>query len=594
MRTSTLTREQKLKNCEEWICFWRENWDIFAMQVLQIPLKPFQRIILWLCCHSDVFFAIASRGLSKTFIAGVISIVVMCLYPNSEVVVTSSTVNQANIIAEKKIDGELFNKLSPYLHDMYEKGFFTMKKSDDGWTIKCELNNSRFDVLPCTDAARGNRATLLIAEEVRLLKKHIWDDVFTKMAHPRQAAYLQFPEYAENPKYVEQCRTIYITSARLKTDWFFKTFKSVVTGYYNNDPKIRYNFFAGDIFLAIDNGLKTWGDYWTSKNMGNEAGFQMEDLNIMLSETEDCFFTLESFTKKQIIQDCFEPPTLNQIITGNIPNFRQKDENEIRILASDYAFANTVKNSQKNDNTFFVCMALQWEVDHFIRRIEYCETHEASDSLGAADRARELIHDFDVDYYVMDARNGGEILFNYLTIPKSNPQRGKYWNSHGLGLALNCPYQIVPQAKLDDFQKRTVDQDPYQCIIPFQGTADTNHAVWVNLKKQLELGNMVFPISADDKQTELENSGDYFKYDAVKLADTLMPYLQTDAMILEAVSLSREFVGDKIKLVEPRSGTKDRVVTLGYANYVATLIENEWNRQRQDDDFDDDDWQLVW
>ena len=73
-----------------------------------------------------------------------------------------------------------------------------------------------------------------------------------------------------------------------------------------------------------------------------------------------------------------------------------------------------------------------------------------------------------------------------------------------------------------------------------------------------------------------------------------MPYLQTDAMILEAVSLSREFVGDKIKLVEPRSGTKDRVVTLGYANYVATLIENEWNRQRQDDDFNDDDWQLVW
>ena len=64
---------------------------------------------------SDVFFAICSRGLSKTFIVGLGAIVKMNLYPYSEVIVTSSTIAQANKMVEDKIRDEIIKKLSDYL-----------------------------------------------------------------------------------------------------------------------------------------------------------------------------------------------------------------------------------------------------------------------------------------------------------------------------------------------------------------------------------------------------------------------------------------------------------------------------------------------
>ena len=65
-------------------------------------------------------------------------------------------------------------------------------------------------------------------------------------------------------------------------------------------------------------------------------------------------------------------------------------------------------------------------------------------------------------------------------------------------------------------------------------------------------------------------------------------------LIQECIELRPEYRNDKIKLVEPRSGTKDRAVILSYGNYMASLIEQEWLRQQQTDDDDLDDIELVW
>ena len=79
-----------------------------------------------------------------------------------------------------------------------------------------------------------------------------------------------------------------------------------------------------------------------------------------------------------------------------------------------------------------------------------------------------------------------------------------------------------------------------------------------------------------------------------ELVQDTLPYGQTDALIQEAVNLKTEFRNDKIKLTEPRSGTKDRVVILSYANYIMSLIEQEWLKQEQEADYSLDDMQLIW
>lgn len=588
--TATHKPKEKEDNIIEWITLFRRNWHIYVDMVLGIKLRPFQMIMIYLMGVSDVFFAICSRGLSKTFIVGLGAICKMNLYPYSEIVITSSTLPQANKMVEDKIRDELIKKLSPYLLYMYDNEYLIITKSDDGYKIVNTLNGSILRVLPCLDSSRGVRATLLIYEECRLLKKGIIDSVFEKMAHPRQAKYLEKPEYASNKRWLEECQSIYITSARFKFEWFWRTFKDCVTGYYI-DKKTRYNIFAGDIFMSIANGLKTWGDYRKSKKMSGEMDFRMEDLNEMVGEAEDAFFTIQSFKDNQIIQKCFKPPTLSQLYTQQDLGNPQKQENEIRLIISDFAFANTTSR-EKNDNTIIFFMSLHWKGNRFERRIDYIEGFPASDSLGAADRIRGLIWDYQADYYILDLRNGGEVLFNYLTIPKDNPERGSAWDVHGLGLA--DKYQVIPQGKIDDLKSRTVDENYKPCIIPMIGTSELNSVMWVELKKQLSCNNIKFLVTMQDRQTILEDSGEYFNLTSEELANELIPYGQTEELIREAINLRAEFRNDKVKLVESRSGTKDRAVVLSYGNYIASLIENEWNKQAQTEEIDVSQIQLVW
>ena len=178
-------------------------------------------------------------------------------------------------------------------------------------------------------------------------------------------------------------------------------------------------------------------------------------------------------------------------------------------------------------------------------------------------------------------RAGGEVLYNHMTEPMEHPARGRNWNPHGLTVSDKKNYQVVPEAKIQDLKERTVDPQAIPCIIPFVATSDLNSYMWVDLKKQLECGSIKFLVSMEKRQDELENSGEYFKLTSEELAEKLAPYGQTDLMIQEAVNLKAEFKNDKVKLTEPRSGTKDRIIVLGYGNYIASLIENEWNIQNQ-------------
>lgn len=586
------TNSEKEENVIHWCTFFRRNWHIYAEFILGIKLRPFQQIMIYLMGISDIFFGICSRGLSKSFIAGLGGIIEMNLYPYSEVVITSSTIPQANKLVEKKIRDELIKKLSPYLLYMYEKEYLVITRSDDGYRIDNKLNGSTMVVLPCLDSSRGSRATFLIYEEARLLKKSIIDSVFERMAHPRQAKYLENQDYSSNSRWLEECKHVYITSARYKFEWFYNLFKKTFMRIFTDNKSIC-NIFAGDIFMAIDNGLKTWNDYRNGVN-SSESDFRMEDLNEMIGETEDAFFTIKSFKENQIIEKCFRP--LNEVdrYIIDIEDYYPKENDEVRIVGVDYAFANTTKKGQENDNTIIICLSGKWKGNRFERHVEYIEGHEASDSIGAADRVRELFWLYHADYLVPDLRNGGEVLFNRMGMPLSSNDLIGIKNLNGLTLSDKLIYQIVPDAKLNDLRQRTVDKNAIPCIIPFVGNTEINSLAWVELKKQLESNNIKFLISLQDRQTEIEDDGSYFKMTSEEVAKDLLPFGQTDLLIQEAVNLKTEYRNDKIKLIEPRTSTKDRIVILSYVNYIMTLIENEWLKQQQNDDSSWDDFNLVY
>lgn len=580
-------KEQKII---EWNTLFRYNWDIYAEFFLGVPLKPYQRSALHEIGVSDTFFWRAGRNGAKSFITGLAALIKLLLYPNCFVVITASTVDQANKIVNEKIEREIIKKLSPYLLYLYENDWIKITKPTDGYKIENTLNNSVLNVVAPVESARGSRSNFTVYDEIAVMKKSSIDEIFEGMLFPRQPLYLiKNPEYAKNPRWIEESKSVYLTSSKFKYQWWYTEWKRCVTGYYT-DKVTRYNVFASDYFDNIANGLKTWGDFKRAKSRMNDMTFRMEMLNEAIGESEDAFFSLKTFKENQTIERCFRPPTVQQLYLQADVGNRPKEVDEVRLIVSDFAFANTTSR-EKNDNTVILFVSLHWKGTRFERHVDYLEGFPASDSLGAADRIRGLIYDYNADYYVLDLRNGGETLFNYMTIPKENKERGANWNVHGLGLSPK--YQVVPQGKLDDLRSRVVDKTPIQCMIPITATSESNSIMWAALKKQLECNNIKFLVSMQDRQTALEDSGEYFELSSEALAEELLPYAQIDELIHEAINLKAEFRNDKIKLTEPRSGTKDRVVVLSYANYIADLIENEWNKQNQKQEFDISQIQLV-
>lgn len=394
-----LEREQE-ENVIEWCTLYRKNWDIYAELHLGLKLKPYQRVALHEIGVSDTYFWRAGRGGAKSFVTATAAICKLMLYPNCWIVVTASTVDQANAIVEDKIENELIKKLSPYLLYYYEQGWLEIKKPGDGYIVKNLLNNSILRVLAPVESSRRSRSNFTIYDEAAVMKKSSIDQIFEGMLYPRQPVYLSNPKYSNNPRWLEESKSIYLTSSKYKYQWWYKTWKDCVTGYYN-DKKSKYNVFATDFFDNIENGLKTWGDYRRAVRTMNEFDYRMELLNEAIGESEDAFFSFKNFKENQVIEKCFRPPNLMQLYTQQDLGNKSKEKNEVRLIISDFAFANTTSR-EKNDNTMILFMSLHWKKNRFERHIDYLEGFPASDSLGAADRIRGLIYDYNADYYILD------------------------------------------------------------------------------------------------------------------------------------------------------------------------------------------------
>lgn len=591
-RPKQITQEEKDRQTKHWMTFWRRNIAIYAEKRLRIKLKPFQAIMLYLMSQSDVFMAICSRGLSKSWVAALFAVIKCLLYPWSEVVITSSTIEQANKIVSQKIEKELIGKLSPVLKWMYGNGMIVITYPKDCAMVQFPFNGSTITVMPALDSSRGARSTVLIGEECRLLKKSIWDSVFVKMSHPRQAEYINLPEYEKNPKLLEQCQKIYITSAYFKTEWFWRMFQNIVSGFYN-DHSIRYNFYAGDIFTAIHHGLKTMTDLREAKKDSGELEFRMEDLNEMVGEAEDAYFTLDMFRNNQILRKAHRLPTTVEFNTNVDLNNVPKKENEIRLLWVDFAWASQT-GKEKNDYTIIGGLSLfLHENGKFSINTNFIETYEGNQTYYVQRRIRECYFDYDANYIVPDIRSGGEVIVrDELSTYWEHPERASdRWNPHGFTMCREQDLQVVPQAKIDAFP--SIDPDAIPCIIPFIATSDLNNQMWVALRKTLVDGHIRFLIDEIEYEKELD-AKKAFGMDSNEKMRAKLPYVQQSLLINELINLTPTWDSSgKVKLSEPRSGTKDRAVAFGMGVLISRKLATKYAIESNKEEFDISDWESA-
>ncbi len=586
---------QEEENIIDWITIYRRNPGLYAEHRLKMDLHSYQHFMLWQMFNAQTSFDMCSRNSAKTYVLGLGSVIHCLLFPNTEVVIVASTVDQANKMIERKIRDEIIMKHSEVLRYFMEIGMIQVKRDNDVAVVLFPFNGSSIRVLPMVDSARGERCSWLILEEAMQLKKSIISSVFNPMKRPRQADYLRKPEFKHNKRWVEQAKTTYITSNRFKSDWAYRDFTNCVTGYYMN-KRIKYKVFAFDIFNVIEEGLKTEEYLLETMKTDSELIVRQELFNEAIGESEDAFFSYQQFKNNQVLERAFRPPTPNEFYAnvdlGNIP---KDPEKEVRLIVVDFAFANTTSR-EKNDDTIIQCISGHWEKDHFERHWDYAESHEASDSLGAGRRVRELRFLYDADYVVMDKNNGGEVIYNSLTEYWENPNYGSKWNPHGLTVSTRPELHVLPTNKIEDYKKRTVDPDAIPCIIPIGGTSETNSIFWYDMKKELGNNHCKFLVDEQEFQTQFEDSGEYFTTDSDEFAKRMQPYAETSLMIFEAINLEATYTNDKVKLTEKRSMTKDKAVVMSYGNHILSKLENQWAKSHYDSE-DEPEWdnvQLVW
>lgn len=155
-----LTKEQKEENIIEWTTFYRRNFDAYNEDYLNIKISTFQKQRINTIADNDVATIVASRGSSKTFDTALVAIDFATLYSNCNILITSLTLAQSNLIITEKIDKIFCSEgnrwSSPVLCQLRKDGWIQFKKNDNTGSRYVEFGNgSKIFAVNCGDSARG-------------------------------------------------------------------------------------------------------------------------------------------------------------------------------------------------------------------------------------------------------------------------------------------------------------------------------------------------------------------------------------------------------------------------------------------------------
>lgn len=597
-RTRKLTDDERKRQVRDWCTFYRRNWDIYATERLGINLKPFQALCIYLIGVSDVFYLMCSRGLSKTFLAALASFIQCLLYPNTHIVLTATTIKTAKKMVTDKMEDELCGRFSKVLNWMKENGLITFHYRDEEIVVNFHMNDSWIRVLPSVEGSRGERATGLIFEECRLLKKNIVDSVFLPMRSARVPAYRTNPVYAEDNRLVERTKIIYLTSTRYKHEWFWNQWKTCVNNVFAN-TKLVYNVFAGDILTSIFHKFKTQEDVDADKAQMSDLEVRMELLNEPQGEVEGSFYSLDMFNSNRLIKEPFRPPTIEEYIAdymrGEVPFFREKREDELRLLYIDFAFADTVNSNNDADNTVVGCMSgyPNENKSRYLRNCDYMETFSGGQKDETLKRIRELFMFYDADVVLLDTRNGGEDRLIELSKPYQHEELGITMNGLGIYDDDDIIRFYCDKSKADNLRSRIVDRNAMHVMIPVIGTPERNNNYHLAMKGALQHRIIRFPEDELTAKDKLRESGKYSTMTPNERMRMLLPNVQHDIMIIdEAIKLQQVINKGFISLVTSGRNKRDRIVACEYGNYLFHLFELDMIKRQQQPEWDIKDWKL--
>jgi len=590
--SSWLSGKSNFERIIDWTTFYRRNIPVFVEHYLGIALHWYQIIWLYILNSCISVVIIAGRASAKSYVIAIFACAKCILYPNTKVVVASGTKKQAALIVKEKIQKELMPN-SENLRREIKK--ITTNANDIEVTFH---NGSSLVVVVANEDALGYRSTVLIFEEFKRIKKYIVDKVLKPFQMTRPAQFRTNEEcehygvkYRENNEFLEEAVNIYISSAAPTSHWMGKLLKDTVKSKYTDGNS---SILATDYSIAFKHAIKTRAQLAEAKRSTDPITWREEYENEMLREGANAYFTYGLLTKNQVNKKAFYPRRLEDVKNKHKnPYFIPKQNGEIRVLSCDMAF---IERSNKNDNSSFTCIralpeSVKYESSNIdgksieiksgYRRIPpYMEANPGSDVDKQAIRIKQLYYDFDADYLVLDARNGGILVYDRLAKVLYDEER-------------DCEYPPWKCINDDVVAKRVTVSGAIENVFVINASAKLNHDIAVSLRGIMDSKMIDLLINLDEAKDILESN--IPEYSASSDPDVISfyerPYLETQALINEMMSLdfTRNEQTGLITLFETGSNTKDRYTSLAYGSYYIGILEQDLLSDSSDYDFDFDD-----
>lgn len=558
-------RERVIEGMAIWGSYYRENFDLFVEEYLQLDfLKWFQTMLLVMMNRSRVFLWIAARGMGKSFLIAIFAVARCILYPGTKVVITSGTRGQSINVLEK-IQTELM-PVSPNLCNEIDMA----KTKFSGQDAKVMFKNSSYiKVVTASDNARSNRANILIVDEFRMVKKDTIDTVLKKfLTSRRMPPYKDLTDAERKVEYAkEPNKSCFLSSAYFKDHWSFNkmldTFKLML-----DDSKT--DFVCGFPYqLSVQEGLLFSEDVESDmlESDFNEIKWSMEMEAMWFGDEDGAFFDFDSISKNRRIKYAMLPDKLSGLLGNNqkvkIP---QKQNGEKRILSADVALMSSSKHN--NDATaIFINQMLPSKGGRYTNNIVYSDSYEGLHTEDQALVIRRLYDEYLCDYIVLDYTGLGLGVYDALVRDIVDPDTGEVYP------ALSC-------CNDQEMAARCTTTGADKVIWSIKASPKLNSDCAVLLREGFRSGKirlLMTEYDADVVMSEIKGYKSLSPSEKVKLQ---MPYVHTTLLINELVKLQHEESGGRVRVYERSGMRKDRYSSLSYNYYVALQLESKLGKQR--------------
>lgn len=551
----------------DWITFYRRNLHRFIQHYFQVELYWYQVIWIYFMSICENFVTIGSRASAKSWLIALLGYARGVLYPNSEIVIVANSMKQAAII---------FGKMDRLRETYPNISREILKFSDTANDAICILHNgTTIKVVACQESGRGERSTFTIGEEFRIMDKAKFDSIVKPFAYARQTPYLKKPEYANIPILIEEPRQVLISSAYHKGLWWYKetmdTIKMMVDGK-------NAGFIAFDYLIAIKHNIKTKKAIAKDRATMDEITYLEEYENIPWGENSNAYFKRDMFKKNKVLKKAFYPLRHDMYDLKKNPNDIKRTEGEVRIVVADIA----TRKGANNDNTIIACIRALPTAKGYEREVVYLESHQGEHTGKQALRIKQIYHDFDADYIVLDLQQAGITIFERLATITKDEERGLEYE----------PFTVFEHKSLDkklieELQEKTLGTNARPIIYPILAGAKLNSNIAVDFRDKLQRGMINFLIDESEAETYLSRfNKEYKNSDDVDIKNWfIQPYFETMLMVNESVNLIYSFSDGNVKLTTVGSARKDRYTSCSYGNYFISLLELELLKQG-DDDYD--------